>query len=188
MVGTIAPVSIPIPANRPLVGPTSDLGGLVEIIVRGDHPYRSRGKNKNGCAVRLADGSECRKAKTHPDHLGIPLSLNVIGSRGGHHTYNAFKVAWQEVIAAQLETIGFPKGLYNSISAESLICFPKMPRVGRDQGNFRWLLEKCLGDALTLGGWIPDDSYWPERHFEHGGLQMTYEPGVMYTRIMLFPS
>lgn len=135
------------------------------------------------------------KAKTHADHLSLPISLNEIGSRGGHFTYAAFKKAWEEVLLIELSRSGWPRGWkvageerIECVMAEGVICFPKMPTRGRDQGNFRWFLEKVLGDALTQGGYIEDDSYWPIRRFEFGNLDMQHVQGEAWTQIMLLPS
>lgn len=171
----------------------------VDIEVRWDHPYKNRGKNKSGCGHALADGSTCMAAQAAPEHLGLPLSLNMVGSRGGHFTYKTFKEAWEEVLIERLRSTPLPAGWeteiwtpepgtpkIETIYVEALLTFP-MQRAGRDQGNFRWFVEKCLGDALVKGGWLEDDSYWPVRHYECGGLQMQYEKGVGSTRLMLMP-
>ena len=57
-------------------------------------------------------------------------------------------------------------------------------RIRRDQGNYRFLTEKALGDALVMGGWLRDDSW---EFFEFGGFGMQYEKGVKRLRLMLFP-
>lgn len=182
-----------------LVAESTDRSALHPIVIeiRQVHGYRSKGTRKNGCAVKLADGSVCNQAKAAELHLGLPLSLNVVGSRGGYHTYNNFKEAWEEVLLKELAASGLPAGWHadapdgalkiDTISAEGQVCFPIM-RKDRDQGNFRWFIEKCLGDALVKGGYLIDDSYWPERHYEFGCLDITHESRVAYTRLMLFPS
>lgn len=169
--------------------------GPVLIEVRAEHVFKNRGKGKNGCGFVLPNGSECRAAASHEMHLGMPLSLNRMGSRGSHHTYRTYKEAWQSALTHQLQQSALVAGWHDdsgilprieSITAEGMICFP-LHRKDRDQGNFRWFLEKCLGDALVKGGWLQDDSYWPQMHYEFGGLQMCVEPGTAYTQIMLFP-
>jgi hypothetical protein len=51
-----------------------------------------------------------------------------------------------------------------------LCCFPD--RIRRDQGNFRYFIEKALGDALVAGGWLEfgglADDDWD--HYEFGGM------------------
>lgn len=133
-------------------------------------------------------------------HLSLPLSLNVVGSRGGHHTYRTAKAAWEQVLHDELTRSGLPAGwmkpdnmpapgttMITSIYVEGMICFP-VARFAHDQGNFRWFLEKCLGDALARGGWLEDDSIHPVRRYEFGGLEIEHRPGEAWTRLMLFPS
>jgi hypothetical protein len=48
-----------------------------------------------------------------------------------------------------------PRGL-QSVRAKVTIRFKQRRR--RDEGNFRVILEKALGDALVEGGWLPDDT------------------------------
>jgi hypothetical protein len=43
-----------------------------------------------------------------------------------------------------------------SVSAKATIRFKQHRR--RDEGNFRVILEKALGDALVEGGWLSDDT------------------------------
>jgi hypothetical protein len=44
----------------------------------------------------------------------------------------------------------------------------------RDEGNFRIILEKAMGDALVNGGWLPDDN--PEHYvFQHVTIEV--DPG-----------
>lgn len=148
-------------------------GGIepVEIELTAHHAYR---KTKRGCAV-------CKQAKTHPDHLGAPPSLNVLGS-GNQFAYIALKKAWGELLSAQLEMSGLPKGL-SHVLVEGQCTFPDRRR--RDQGNHRFMLEKALGDALVAGGWLADDSW---EFYEFGGLAAGYEKGVSRTRLMVFGS
>lgn len=172
----------------------------VVIEVRGDHAYRNRGKGHSGCGFALSSGEECRAAMFAPQHLSLPPSLNVVGSRGGHHTYRAFKEAWEGALRAELVRSGLPAGWVKvdneppsgtpqirTISVEARLCFP-VARFARDQGNYRWGLEKCLGDALERGGWLNDDCIYPERCFDFGGLEIEHRPGQAWTRMMLFPS
>ena len=48
-----------------------------------------------------------------------------------------------------------PRGLA-SVKATATIRFKQRRR--RDEGNFRVILEKALGDALVEGGWLSDDT------------------------------
>jgi hypothetical protein len=135
-----------------------------------DHAFEKRAQR--GCGV-------CGQAKTHPDHHGWPPSLNVLGD-GNRFAYRAMKEAWEGLFVALLTEAGLDS--CGRIVAEGEITFPDRKR--RDQGNHRFLLEKALGDALVIGGWLEDDDW---AHYEFGGLAQRYEKGVCRTRLMLFP-
>jgi hypothetical protein len=66
------------------------------------------------------------------------------------------------------------------VYVEGEMTFPD--RHKRDQGNFRFIVEKALGDALQQAGVIADDD-WDS--YEFGGLSKTYEKGVSRTRLLL---
>lgn len=174
----------------------------VVIEISGDHAYKDRGKHRSGCGFVMPDGSTCMAAMFATQHLSLPLSLNVVGSRGGHFTYKTSKSAWEQVIHDELVRTGLPRGWskpkegfvaehgttrLTMITVEARLCFP-VARFARDQGNFRWFLEKCLGDCLDRGGWLEDDSIYPVRRYEFGGLEIEHRPGEAWTRMMLFPS
>lgn len=148
--------------------------GPVELEVRAHHPYRSKGKGTRGCAV-------CNGAKLHPDHLGAPPSLNVLGD-GNRFVYRALKTAWESLLLERLRDSNLPKGLTH-VLVEGECTFPD--RRGRDQGNHRFMLEKALGDALQQGGYLPDDTW---SFYEFGGLAQRYEHGVSRTRLLIFPT
>lgn len=60
-------------------------------------------------------------------------------------------------------------------------------RQRRDQGNFRVLIEKALGDCLTEHEWLEDDAFYPTSFYEFGNLTARYEKGVKRLDLMLFP-
>lgn len=128
----------------------------------------------------------CGAAKGDGAHIGAPPSLNVLGS-GDPAIYMGMKARWQEMLAALLDASGLPRGLAY-VLVEGEITFPDRGR--KDQGNFRVLVEKALGDALVdgwedvPGGWLEDDDW---THYEFGGLAYRYEPGVSRTRLLIFP-
>lgn len=134
---------------------------------------------RQGCA-------RCGAAKGDRSHVGAPPSLNVLGS-GDPAIYMGMKARWQEHLVELLDASGLPRGLAY-VLVEGEITFPDRGR--RDQGNFRVLIEKALGDALVHGwdgvpgGWLEDDDW---TRFEFGGLAYRYEPGVSRTRLMIFP-
>jgi hypothetical protein len=94
--------------------------------------------------------------------MGAPPSIRALGS-GNQWAYQNLKHTWQNALADELKTT-LPRGLAH-VSVEGECCFPDAGR--RDQGNFRFFLEKALGDALTEGGWLEDDDW---SRYEFGGL------------------
>jgi hypothetical protein len=156
-------------------------GGLepVEILHVRDHAFvkpeirPSRGRGP--CA-------SCGERYGHLAHLGAPQSLNVAGSGGNRFAYQRDKKDWQKCLTDLLIGAQLPTGLAR-VFVEGQVCFPD--RIRRDQGNFRYLLEKALGDALTAGGWLEDDDW---ERYEFGQLARTYELGVSWTRLIIFPT
>jgi hypothetical protein len=161
----------------------------VELLIERDHAFRKKkpdaatGKRRIGCEV-------CGRGRNHRDHMGAPPSMN-----SGNHSmqpmaYQALKHAWQDAFADLLEASGLPRGL-ESVSVEGLVGFPT--RAVRDGGNFRWMIEKALGDALVsgsdnvAGGWIEDDCFFPVCRYEFGGLQAVHAPGRSWLRLMILP-
>ncbi len=163
----------------------------VEILIERDHAFKKKkpdaetGKRRIGCEV-------CGRGRNHRAHMGAPPSMN-----SGNHSmqpmaYQALKHAWQDAIAEGLEASGLPRGL-ESVSIEGLIGFPT--RAERDQGNFRWMVEKAAGDALVsggasvdvAGGWIVSDCFFPVCRYEFGGLQAVHTPGRSWLRLMIMP-
>lgn len=161
-------------------------------------------KRKDAKALCPACGSErppiqrqgcanCDGSKHDPVHYGAPPSLNVLGSGDPMH-FQAVKARWTAILAKALEASGLPRGL-GRVLAEGEATFPDRAR--RDQGNYRVLLEKALGDTLVhgyqpedgddaiAGGWLEDDDW---TRYEFGGLAYNYEPRVSRTRLMLFPA
>ena len=163
----------------------------VELLHVRDHEFVKHGKAKRkgercaACGWAMASTAASATWEQKLGHLGVPQSLNIAGSGGNHFTYQAAKQAWQEMWTARLEASGLPKGL-GAVTVEGQVAFPTRGR--RDQGNFRYMLEKSLGDALAEGGWIEDDSWYPVRRFEFGGLDAKHAPGESWTRLLIFPS
>lgn len=106
-----------------------------------------------------------------------PPSLNAIAGRGNRFAFTRAKRQWQADLATTLMLRQVPRGL-SRVDASAVLVFPTARR--RDEGNFRVLLEKALGDALVDGGWLPDDT--PE-HFRFGAV--TFEKGESRTRVLL---
>jgi hypothetical protein len=155
--------------------------GPVEIVHRRDHKLVKGPKGSRGCKHVLADGSLCGKAKSDPVHHGPPPSLNVAGSGANHFAYQEAKKRWQSMLTELLDATDLPRPCA-SVHVEGLCCFPD--RIRRDQGNFRYFIEKALGDALVAGGWLADDDW---DHYEFGGLAKTYERGESWIKLMIMP-
>lgn len=77
----------------------------------------------------------------------------------------------QREIEGELMAWRVPRRL-SSVRATALLIFPLERR--RDEGNYRSVLEKALGDALTNGGWLVDDT--PD-HFTFGELEFQVTAG-----------
>jgi hypothetical protein len=106
-----------------------------------------------------------------------PPSLNAIAGRGSRHAFSRAKRRWQADLATMLMVRAVPRGL-SRVEATALLTFPTRRR--RDEGNFRVLLEKALGDALVEGAWLSDDV--PE-HLTFGSV--TFGEGRPCTRVYL---
>lgn len=143
----------------------------VEIIHHLDHPFEKR--TTRGCRI-------CGKARTHINHHGTPISLNALGS-GNQFAYRAAKVAWEARLLELLTTAELVRPL-DRVYVEAEMCFPDRRR--RDQGNYRFIIEKALGDTLTAGGWLADDDWG---RYEFGNLTARYAKGESWTRLVVFP-
>lgn len=158
----------PPPGERPALEP-------VEFTQRRECHFKRKPEGKRGCA-------RCGKPKGDLCHLGAPGSFNAFGSGANIHVWQGLKKQWMGVFRAGLEAAGLPKGL-GRVLAEGQVCFGT--RQKRDQGNFRIVIEKALGDTLKEYGWLEDDDW---ERYEFGGLALEYVPGENWTRIMVFPS
>jgi hypothetical protein len=107
-----------------------------------------------------------------------PPSLNRVHSRH----WSAFrkeKQRWQRIWAGVLLLEGLPRPL-ETVFANASMRFPV--RRPRDEGNFRWMLEKALGDALVEGRWLVDDT---QERFSTGAVIFESEPGPHRTTLRL---
>jgi hypothetical protein len=87
--------------------------------------------------------------------LGVPPSLNRVGSRGSFFAWQRTKKRWQTDIEVGLMASALPRPC-RFVRAYASLRFPVSRR--RDAGNYQALLEKATGDALVNGGWLPDDT------------------------------
>lgn len=108
-----------------------------------------------------------------------PPSLNAIGSRGSRWAYINTKKDWQGRFEKVLMGSGMRRDATKA-EANIVLRFPERRR--RDSGNYKWILEKVLGDALVSGGWLPDDT---ADQFQV--LRVTFDPdrGDKRTTVML---
>ncbi len=97
---------------------------------------------------------------------GVPPSLNQIGYRSHWSAGRREKQKWEQFLAIALMEQRVPRGL-GSVVASAELRFTQRRR--RDEGNFRALLEKALGDTLVKGRWLPDDT--PD-HYRFGALEI----------------
>jgi hypothetical protein len=104
-----------------------------------------------------------------------PPSLNVIAGRGSRFAFARAKRRWQTDLGLLLMAEALPRDL-DRVEASAVLSFPTRRR--RDEGNFRALLEKALGDALVEGVWLPDDT--PDR-FSFGAI--TFAEGAARTTL-----
>lgn len=109
----------------------------------------------------------------------VPPSLNRIGTRGSRFAYHRAKKKWEGYFTIALLSSGVPKGLAK-VEATATCRFHT--RHKRDEGNYRWMLEKALGDALQINGCLDDDS---SEEFTFGKLRFEKEPGVPRTIVTL---
>lgn len=104
---------------------------------------------------------------------GTPKSFNEVGLRTHWAVGRRHKKQWEADFVTALLLTKVPLGL-DSVRATARIEFKQRRR--RDEGNFRVLIEKALGDALVGdrrawpdGRWLPDDT--PE-HYQFGAVEL----------------
>lgn len=162
----------------------------VELYLERVCTYKSRGRNDAG--NRLPGCAVCGRGKYHVDHLGTPPSLNEGGSGMDRQAYQGLKGAWQAAFLGLLQASVLPLDL-EAVTVEGQIGFAT--RKPRDRGNFRWLIEKALGDALVEGGYLvapagcddEDDCFFPVDRYDFGGLEGVHAPGRSWLRLLVFP-
>lgn len=173
-------LGLAVPAPAAPAGQTLD---PVELMIERDHAFKKKdpdpdsGRKRVGCEV-------CGRAKRDIAHLGAPPSLNDGGSGMDRMAFYELKKTWQAALTSELDASGLPKGLA-FVSVEGLIGFPTLAE--RDQGNYRWMIEKALGDALVEGGWLVSDCFFPVSRYEFCGLQAVHAPRRSWLRLLLFP-
>lgn len=111
----------------------------------------------------------------------VPPSLNGMGfgSRGAHMKFHRLKKQWEGYFTIALLEVKVPKKMAQVVA--TALCRFK-DRRKRDEGNFRFMLEKALGDALQLNGVIADDT--PDQ-FTFPKLEIEPDRGVPRTLVTL---
>lgn len=115
----------------------------------------------------------------------VPPSLNRVATRGSRFKVSRAKKSLQEELVWALLAAKVPKGL-TRVEASASLRFPQRRR--RDPGNYGWLIEKSLGDALAPHDpehphrWLPDDT---AAFFAYGPTVIEEEPGPARTTIIL---
>lgn len=108
-----------------------------------------------------------------------PPSLNRVGSRGSFREFARVKKRWEYDLWLLCTKRGRPKCKH--VQASAVLTFPTRRR--RDEGNYRPMVEKALGDALQAAGWISDDT--PDQFIF---AELTFDPelGPNRTTITLY--
>jgi hypothetical protein len=112
-------------------------------------------------------------------HAGeLPKSMNALGS-GNRHVYQREKQKWEGIFQVYLLKERVPRRL-KWVDAKGVLTVPDRRR--RDSGNFRFFIEKALGDTLVKGGWLEDDDH---TRYRFGDVTIQYEKGVSATAVAL---
>lgn len=143
----------------------------IEITVRRDHQFAAKPGTRTVCR-------DCGMSRFHPAHGAV--SLNQFGKNKSSYVYNQAKQLWQLELRRLLTEAEMP--VCERVQVMGLMCFPDQR--DRDQGNYRYFIEKALGDALQAGGWLANDKW---DYFEFGQLDKTYQKGQQWTTLRLYP-
>lgn len=96
---------------------------------------------------------------------GTPPSYNVT-AHAHWQKVRRHKKRWQENCATALMVAGVPRNL-GSVLVSARMEFGQRRR--RDEDNFKVIIAKALGDALVVGGYIPDDT---PGHYRFGAVEL----------------
>lgn len=161
----------------------------IRLVRERHHEFKSRIPKKD-----LEKGQQdlcmhCMGGKHNPTyHHAFPESTRHWGSGGNRGAYQTENDYWQTINTKMLIAARVPTGL-TRVYVEAVYTFGKKTKI--DQDNFRYPCSKFLGDTMTRGGWIPDDSWSDEIddwQFEFGGLRYRYEKNVWRMELFIFPT
>ncbi len=120
-----------------------------------------------------------------------PPSLNEVGFHTHARKGARIKREWQSLLETELMASTLPKPIPGGrVEVTATLFFPTRRR--RDEGNFRALLEKSCGDALTFSGdptrpnrlrYLLDDT--PDR-YEFGRLLFAVQPKSSPATMLVF--
>lgn len=109
------------------------------------------------------------------EYDGTPPSLNALAYKHWRK-FHRVKQEWQGIFEVLLMEQPLERSRikppYVRAFASAVLRFPNRRR--RDEGNYRAMIEKALGDALVNGGWLDDDT---ADHFRVGEVTFDPEPG-----------
>lgn len=112
----------------------------------------------------------------------LPPSMNESrggGYQGNRHAQHRVKKDLEGQLFVALMQGHVPRGL-SRVTASAVLTFPT--RRTRDPGNFRYMLEKALGDILKKQRYLEDDD---ESRFKFDDVTTAYEKGVRLTTVTL---
>jgi hypothetical protein len=149
---------------RPYVGPEL---GMFEFTVQRRCVFEKKPAKKKGCA-------RCGLPALHPDHLGLPPSINEAVGKD-RMTYLRAKEAWHRVLGEGLVRCGLPRGL-ESVQVEMRVGVP----IYREQ--------ETVKELVIPGGWLVSDSAFPLVRYSMGAVTFEHTPGEASTTLTVFPS
>jgi hypothetical protein len=115
-------------------------------------------------------------------YADVPPSMNTNVGKGHWRPFHGAKKRWQGLFGMLLLKERIPRGA-TKVKARAHLRFPV--RRQRDEGNYRTILEKALGDALQTVGIISDDT---SEHFQFTDVIFEEERGANRTQITLIVS
>jgi hypothetical protein len=161
----------------------------IVLVRERHHAFKSRVPKKDLQKGQHDLCLHCMGGKHNPTlHHAFPESTRHWGSGGNRGAYQTENNYWQVIFEKMLVKSSLPTGLAR-VYVEARYTIGKRMRI--DQDNLRYPCSKFLGDTLSKGGWIPDDSHSDEIddwQFEFGGLSLCYEKDVWKMELTIFPT
>lgn len=111
-----------------------------------------------------------------------PPSMNDNSIRSNWRGFQEMKKSWQTEIETMLMVQQAPRRGYVRAMAGAFMRF-QAAAARRDKGNYAYLFDKALGDALDNFGAIPDDD---SLHYYFGGVEIESDRGPDRTLIWVY--